>query len=95
MNCRHETYESTTYTLAVKGKCKCKFTGLMKKYTRFWRGCNEFEAECTVGILGTFVSVTNKGSLDIETHLETTKHMKNSRGESSLSKIIKYACTYN
>jgi hypothetical protein len=45
-------------------------------------------------ILGTLVSIANKGSLDNEDGWETTKYMKNIRGKRS-SKITKYACAWN
>jgi hypothetical protein len=60
-------------------KHKYKFTGdFRREYICFWRGHNEFE------VVG---SVANGGCLDIEVHLETTKHKKYIRGERSLFKI--------
>jgi hypothetical protein len=67
----------------------------METYARFQTGHNEFEADCTVCILRTFVSVANKGSLDFDAQRETTKHIMNIQGESSSSKITKQACTQN
>ena len=61
----------------------------MKTYACFQTGYNKFEADCTVFILGMFVSVANKGSIDTDQHRETTKHMKNIQGETSSPKITK------
>lgn len=72
-------------------KRKCKFTDeLKKRYSCFRNGRNEFEAECTVCNAGTYVSVTNKGSLDLEAHVGTSKHKQNVRGENSSSKISRF-----
>ena len=43
-------------------KRKCKFgEELIKKFPCFKNGRNEWEAECTICKVGTFVSVANKG----------------------------------
>jgi hypothetical protein len=56
-------------------KHEWKFTAnLRKKPTCFQRSHNEFEAECVMCSPWAFVSVANKGSLDTEAHLGTTKH---------------------
>lgn len=59
-------------------KHKFKFTKyLTEKYKFLQRDHNEFAAEYKMCILGRFVCAAIKGLLDIEAHLETTKHTKN------------------
>ena len=58
-------------------KRKTSFSSELKeKFPCFKLGRNEFEAECMTCGYGTFVSVANKGSADLESHISTTKHKK-------------------
>ncbi|XP_062449000.1 uncharacterized protein LOC134149786 isoform X2 [Rhea pennata] len=59
-------------------KRKCKFTEeLQAKYPCFRVGRERWEAECLVCQQGTYVSVANKGSLDLEAHVQSMKHKRN------------------
>lgn len=61
-------------------KRKCLFTSeLQKKYPAFRKGREEWEASCRICSFGTFVSVANKGAIDLEAHLKTSKHQKSVR----------------
>lgn len=62
---------------------------LKEKFPCFRRGRCEYEAECIICGYGTFVSVANKGSVDLEAHIGTTKHQRAIRGENS-SKVTDY-----
>jgi hypothetical protein len=63
-------------------KRKCTFTDSMKtKYPGFRPGRYDWEAECITCGSGTFISVANKGALDLKAHIEKPKHIKNVRGE--------------
>jgi len=69
-------------------KRKCTFTDSMKtKYPGFRPGRYDWEAECITCGSGTFISVANKGALDLKAHIEKPKHIKNVRGESSSAKV--------
>ena len=68
-------------------KRKSEFTEeIQKKYPCFRKGRNDFEAECIVCGYGTFISVANKGGLSLYMHVQSTKHKKAIRGETSLQK---------
>ena len=72
-------------------KRKCTFTDSMKtKYPGFRPGRYDWEAECITCGSGTFISVANKGALDLKAHIEKPKHIKNVRGESSSAKVTEY-----
>ena len=72
-------------------KRKCNFTDEMrKKYPCFRLGRDKWEAECTVCKAGTYVSVANKGSNDLQAHIDTTKHKTAVRGETSSAKLTEY-----
>jgi hypothetical protein len=71
--CRVLTGPVAVISLFFCEECLSISTNLQK------RGCNRFEAECVICMLGIFVSVANKGLLDIEAHLEITKHEEYSR----------------
>jgi len=75
---------------------KCQFTeDIKKKYLCFWRGCKEFKAEDMVCNPGMIVHIcSNRGLLDIETHLETASQMKIVRGKSSLFKLLTSSCNH-
>ncbi|GAB0202178.1 hypothetical protein GRJ2_002683400 [Grus japonensis] len=69
-------------------KRKCKFTDeLQAKYPCFRVGRERWEAECLVCQEGTYVSVANKGSLDLEAHVQSMKHQKNLMGDGSAAKL--------
>jgi hypothetical protein len=56
-------------------KRKCKFnTGLQTKLPYFKAGRNKYEAEYI--ICKSFLSVANKGSYDVEAHINTAKCKK-------------------
>ena len=72
-------------------KRKCKFTNeLQEKYSCFRRGRDDFEGECMVCKPGTYVSVANKGGLDLEAHVECEKHKTAVRGEASSTKLTQF-----
>ena len=51
-------------------KPKCKFTSEQKtKYPCFGRGKEEWEALCLVCRAGTYVSVANKGVINLQSHM--------------------------
>lgn len=67
-------------------KRKCKFSNkLQEKYKCFIEGRTQCETKCV--ICDTYISVANKGSLDLEKHVLTEKHRKNIRTSASSSKI--------
>lgn len=69
-------------------KRKCKFTDeLQAKYPCFRMGRERWEAECLVCQEGTYVSVANKGSLDLEAHMQSMKHKRNVLGDASVAKL--------
>lgn len=77
------TDQSTESPLAMP-KRKCAFTDeLKKKFPGFRAGRDAFEAECTVCKAGTYVSVSSKGAGDLKAHMDTEKHKKAVRGETS------------
>jgi hypothetical protein len=56
-------------------KRKCKFSSeLETKFPFFKAGRNEYKGECT--FCKSFVSVANKGSYDLEAHVNSAKHKK-------------------
>lgn len=72
-------------------KRKCKFSvELQKKYTCFRKGRDDFEGECIICKPGTFVSVANKGGLDLQSHVDSEKHKKAIRGEASSAKLTDF-----
>ena len=72
-------------------KRKCKFTAELKtKFPCFRSGREEWEAECLVCKAGTYVSVANKGAVDLQAHVDSDKHNKAIRGESSSTKLTDY-----
>ncbi|XP_032854311.1 uncharacterized protein LOC116963019 [Tyto alba] len=69
-------------------KRKCKFTDeLQAKYPCFRVGRERWEAECLVCQEGTYVSVANKGSLDLEAHIQSMKHKRNMLRDASVAKL--------
>ena len=75
-------------------KLKSCFTDEMrKKYPYFRQGRDKWEAECTVCKAGTYVSVANKGSSDLQAHIATTKHKTAVRGETSSAKLTDFSIT--
>ena len=76
-------------------KRKCKFSSdLQTKFPCFRNGRNENEAECLICGGGTFVSVANKGLSDLKAHIDTEKHKKAVRGNSS-QKMTNYIIKEN
>ena len=74
-------------------KRKSQFTEkLQKNCLCFRKGRDDFEAECIVCGYGTFLSVANKGRLSLDMHVESTKHKKAIREETSLAKVTDYFC---
>ncbi len=72
-------------------KRKCTFTDeLRKKFPVYWPGWDIWDAECTVCKAGTYVSVSSKGAGDLTAHMDTEKHKKAVRGESSSAKLTEY-----
>ncbi|XP_068779569.1 uncharacterized protein [Struthio camelus] len=72
----------------IMPKRKCKFTEeLQAKYPCFRVGRERWEAECLVCQEGTYVSVANKGSLDLEAHVQSMKHKRNVLGGGSAAKL--------
>ena len=65
---------------------------LQQKYPFFRKGRNDFEAECITCGYGTYVSVTNKGRLSLDMHVDCSKHKKAVRGEASSAKVTDYFC---
>ena len=58
-------------------KRKSKFTEeLQQKYPFFRKGRDEFETECITCGYGTFVSVANNGKLNLDMHVDSSKHKK-------------------
>jgi len=71
-------------------KRRCKFTDeLQSKYPCFRAGRVEWEAECMTCTPGTYISIANKGSGDLEIHMNSEKHFRNFRGETSSEKLTK------
>ena len=74
-------------------KRKSQFTEeLRQKYSCFRKGRDDFEAECIVRGYSTFVSAANKGRLSLDMHVESVKHKKAIRGETSSAKVTDYFC---
>jgi hypothetical protein len=70
------------------GKRKCKFVDELKsKYSCFQNARDEWEAELLVCRRGTYVSVVNKGALDLQAYMECVKHKKAVSGETSSAKV--------
>ena len=63
---------------------------LQKKFPAFRPGRDKWEALCTVCKAGTYVSLSSGGARDLKFHLDTEKHKKAVRGESSASSISMY-----
>lgn len=80
------------FNLTVKmPKRKCSFTDAMKvKYPFYRGGRNMCEAECMTCGGGTFISVANKGALDLVAHISTPKHVKSVRGETSSTRVTDF-----
>ena len=77
--------------LAAMPERKCKFSSELKeKFPCFRSGRDDFEAECLVCRAGTYVSVANKGAADLQSHVETEKHKKAVRGETSSAKLTNF-----
>ena len=56
-------------------KRKSKFNEeLQQKYPFFRKGRDEFEAGCITCGYGTFVSVANKGKLNLDMHVDSSKY---------------------
>ena len=56
---------------------KTKFTEeLQQKYPFFRKRRDEFETECITCGYGTYVSVANKGKLNRDMHVDSSKHKK-------------------
>ena len=72
-------------------KRKCKFSSELKeKFPCFRNGHDDFEAECLVCRAGTYMSVANKVAADLQSHVETEKHKKAIRGETSSAKLTNF-----
>ncbi|XP_061140426.1 nuclear valosin-containing protein-like [Syngnathus typhle] len=72
-------------------KRKCTFTvELNQKFPCFRQGRDPQEAECLICKTGTFVSVANKGANDLQAHINSAKHTKAARAESSSSKVTHF-----
>jgi len=54
------------------------------------RGRNEWEAECLVCKLGTYISVSCKGSADLKSRLRLDKHGRAARGTPVSRKVTKH-----
>ncbi|XP_065647983.1 uncharacterized protein LOC136077683 [Hydra vulgaris] len=60
-----------------KKKYSCIFNDvLQEEFSSFKKGRIDCEAECKICPSGTYISVSHKGALDLEYHLNTTKHKK-------------------
>ncbi|XP_063174701.1 uncharacterized protein LOC134507756 [Chroicocephalus ridibundus] len=69
-------------------KRKCKFTEeLQAKYPCFRLGRERWEVECLVCQEGTYVSVANKDSLDLDAHVQSVKHKRNVLGDISVPPV--------
>ena len=89
----YSVYSDTLVCLKIMPKRKSQFTEeVQKKYPCFRKGLDDFEAECIVCGYGTFVSVANKGRLSLDIHVESAKHKKVIRGETSSAKVIDFFC---
>jgi hypothetical protein len=49
-----------------------------------------WDAESITCTPGTYISIANKGSGDLEIHMNSEKHCRNIRGETSSEKFTKY-----
>uniref|UniRef100_A0A8B9KYY9 DUF4371 domain-containing protein n=1 Tax=Astyanax mexicanus TaxID=7994 RepID=A0A8B9KYY9_ASTMX len=75
-------------------KRKCTFTEeLKKKFLCFRQGRDPYEAECLTCKAGTYVSVANKGANDLQVHVNSKKHAKAARGESSKAEVTDFFVT--
>ncbi|XP_043996833.1 uncharacterized protein LOC122844979 isoform X3 [Gambusia affinis] len=75
-------------------KRKCTFTEeLKKRFPCFRQGRDPYEAECLMCKVGTYVSVANKGANDLQAHVNSAKHAKAARGESSSAKVTDFFVT--
>lgn len=72
--------------MASSSKKRCKFTDILRtKYRSFVEGRSDEEVKCT--ICDSYISIAHKGGADIEKHLNTDKHKKQSRLCASTSKL--------
>lgn len=70
-------------------KRKCKFSDMLKaKYPNFSVGRNEHEAKCQV--CDNYISVSNKGSGDLDRHINSDKHKKNIQNSAGCSKVSSF-----
>ncbi|XP_062284261.1 GTPase IMAP family member 9-like [Scomber scombrus] len=69
-------------------KRKCTFTDELRKIPSL--PTRSGLAEWTVCEAGTYVSVSNKGAGDLTAHMDTEKHKKAVRGESSSAKLTEF-----
>ena len=84
-------YNFPPFLFVIMPKRRCKFTDeLQSKYLCFRAGRVEWEAECMTYTPGTYISIANKGSGDLEIHMNSEKHCRNCRGETSSEKLTKY-----
>jgi hypothetical protein len=49
-----------------------------------------WEAECMTCTPGSYISIANKGSGDLEIDMNSEEHCRNIRGETSSEKLTKY-----
>lgn len=72
--------------MASSSKKRCKFTDILRtKYRSFVEWRSDEEVKCT--ICDSYISIAHKGGADIEKHLNTDKHKKQSRLCASTSKL--------
>ncbi|XP_042311019.1 uncharacterized protein LOC121924036 [Sceloporus undulatus] len=72
-------------------KRKCQFSDrLSSKYKLFKDGRTKYEAECLICPAGTYISVANKGSQDLEIHLQSQKHKRNAQRCSAITDISSF-----
>lgn len=70
-------------------KRKCQFTN--EKVSCFRRGREDFEAECKLGTFVSVISVTCRGGLDLQSHVDSgKKHTTAVRKEASVSKLTHF-----
>ena len=67
---------------------KCNFTDELKnKCSCFRNGRDGWKTECFVFKIGSYVTVVNKGALDLRANVESEKNKKAVRGEKSSAKV--------
>ncbi|XP_042325766.1 SCAN domain-containing protein 3-like [Sceloporus undulatus] len=72
-------------------KRKCKFSErLANKYKLFKDGRHKYEAECLICPPGTYISVANKGSQDLEIHLQSQKHKRNAQSYCNIVELSSF-----